>query len=120
MSARIGAMIVQAAAQAGVDPRELSRATGFDPGRAADPDARIPIDLEETLWEEAARRSGDDDFGLHAAEGLRPGAFDVLDYAVRTAPTARAALERLPPYNRPRHAPARFPALHPARSPRAH
>ena len=43
----------------------------------------------------AARASGDSAFGLHAAEGLRPGVFDVLDYVVRAAPTVRASFERL-------------------------
>jgi AraC-like DNA-binding protein len=103
VSARIGAMIVHAAAASGVDPVALQADTGFDARRATDPDARIPLHLEERLWEEAARRSGDAAFGLHAAERLRPGVFDVLDYAVRTAPTARLALERLARYNRLEH-----------------
>jgi AraC-like DNA-binding protein len=103
MSARIGAMIVNAAAAAGVPLTELRAATGFDPAVAGDPDARISLQLEERLWLEAARRSGDDDIGLHAAEGLRPGAFDVIDYAIRTAPTLRASLQRLARYNRLEH-----------------
>jgi AraC-like DNA-binding protein len=111
MSARIGAMIVQAAAARGVPTGELIRATGFDPVAAEDPDARISLELEETLWNEAARRSGDDAFGIHAAEGLRPGVFDVLDYAVRTAPTARIALDRLARYNRLEHDAAVFAVL---------
>ena len=103
MSARIGAMIVHAASAAGVPPRDLQRATGFDPAAAADPDARISLELEERLWNEAAHLSKDDEFGLHAAEAMRPGMFDVLDYVTRTAPTARAALERIARYNRLEH-----------------
>jgi Arabinose-binding domain of AraC transcription regulator, N-term len=103
MSARIGAMIVHAASAAGVPRSDLQRATGFDPATAVDPDARISLELEEKLWNEAAQRSDDADFGLHAAEAMRPGMFDVLDYVTRTAPTARAALERLARYNRLEH-----------------
>ncbi|HKO50019.1 MAG TPA: AraC family transcriptional regulator ligand-binding domain-containing protein, partial [Polyangiaceae bacterium] len=60
------------------------------------------------LWDEAARLTGDSAFGMHAAEQLRPGAFDVVDYAVRTAPTLRASLERLARYNRLVHDAAVF------------
>ena len=41
-----------------------------------------------------AELAGDPLFGLHAAAAIRPGAFDVLDYAVRTAPDLRSALQR--------------------------
>jgi AraC-like DNA-binding protein len=108
LSARIGAMIVASAAAAGVDADELERATGFRAALAEDPDARISLALETALWHEAARRTGDDAFGIHAAERLRPGVFDVLDYAVRTAPTLRVALERLARYNRLEHDAAVF------------
>ncbi|MCB9564479.1 MAG: AraC family transcriptional regulator [Kofleriaceae bacterium] len=108
VSARIGAMIVQAAVRHGVDPAEITRETGFDPTLAGDPDARIDFAVEEALWATAARLTGDDAFGLHAAEALRPGAFDVLDYAVRTAPTVRAALDRVARYNRLEHDVATF------------
>lgn len=108
VSARIGALIVHASASAGVDPVRLAAEVGFDPAVVRDPDARIPLELEERLWDEAARRSGVDAFGLQAAQDLRPGAFDVLDYVVRTAPTIRAALERLARYNRLVHDVARF------------
>ena len=103
VSAGIGALVVQAAAEQGVAAADLRAATGFDPALAADPDARIPLALETALWEEAARRAGNPAFGLHAAQGLKPGVFDVLDYVFRTAPTLRASLERLARYNRLLH-----------------
>lgn len=108
VSAGIGAMIVQVASRRGVSPAELQAVTGFDVRLGTDPDARIPLSLETALWDEAARRSSDPAFGLHAAEAVRPGMFDVLDYAVRTAPSLRSALERLIRYNRLLHDVARF------------
>jgi AraC-like DNA-binding protein len=108
MTARIGAMVVHAAAARGVDPARLQALTGFDPASAADPDARISLELESRLWETAARLAGDDAFGLHAAALLEPGAFDVLDYACRTAPTLRIAFDRLIRYNRIEHDAAVF------------
>lgn len=108
VSAHIGAMIVHAAAARGIDPGRLREATGFDPAAASDPDRRIPLEQEEALWSHAAALGDDPDFGLHAAESLRPGAFDVLDYAIRTAPNLREALERLARYNRLVHDAAVF------------
>jgi AraC-like DNA-binding protein len=105
VSAGIGAFIAHVAAGAGVD---LKAATGFDPAVAGDPDARIPLELETQLWDDAARLSRDEAFGLHAAEKVRPGAFDVLDYAVRSAPTLRGSLQRLARYNRLVHDAAVF------------
>jgi AraC-like DNA-binding protein len=108
VSAGIGAFIVHAAAAAGVPRAELEKLTGFTSSWADDPDARIPLEMETALWETAARAAGDSAFGLHAAERLRPGVFDVLDYVVRAAPTVRASLERLARYNRLVHDAAVF------------
>lgn len=100
LSASIGAMIVNIAKARGVDPAAMREATGFDAASAGDPDARISLEVETALWNEAGMRTDDVAFGLHAAELVQPGAFDVLDYAVRTAPTLRVSLERLVRYNR--------------------
>src|SRR4051794_2649909 len=108
VSAGIGAFIVSAAAAAGVPRAELEKRTGFTLSWADDPDARIPLEMETALWEEAARAARDSAFGLHAAEGLRPGVFDVLDYVVRAAPTVRASWERLARHNRLGHDAAVF------------
>lgn len=86
VSARMGAMIVAAAAARGVAADGLMAAAGFDPAWLHDPDARIPLTVETRLWDEATRRSADPAFGLHVAAAIRPGMFQVLDYAVRTAP----------------------------------
>lgn len=93
-------MIVGAAQARGVEPAGLLAATGFQPGTATDPDARISFEKEQLLWSEAAARASDDAFGVHTAELVQPGMFDVLDYAIRTAPTLRSSLERLVRYNR--------------------
>ncbi|MFN3377112.1 MAG: AraC family transcriptional regulator [Burkholderiaceae bacterium] len=106
--ARIVGLIVHAAQARGVGAAELLAGSGVDPADLADADARIPLATEELLWARAAELSGDACFGLHAAALIRPGAFDVMDYAVRTAPTLREALERLARYNRLVHDVAAF------------
>lgn len=108
VSARIGALIVQVAAARGVEAQRLMADAGFDPDWLTDAEARMPLAVEERLWDRAAALTGDAYFGLHAAASIRPGAFDVLDYAVRTAPDLRTALQRLARYNRLVHDLARF------------
>lgn len=108
VSARIGALIVQVAGARGVDAQRLMAKSGFDPGWLGDAEARMPLAVEEQLWDRAAALAGDPLFGLHAAAAIRPGAFDVLDYAVRTAPDLRSALQRLARYNRLVHDLASF------------
>lgn len=108
VSARVGAMILGLATARGVPAASLMVDVGFDPAWLHDPDARMPLAVESRLWDEAARRSGDPDFGLHAAAAIRPGLFQVLDYAVRTAPTLGVALQRLVRYNRLLHDAATF------------
>lgn len=100
LAASVGAVIVHAATVRGVSAEELRRITGFELSLAADPDARISLALETQLWDEAARLADDDAIGLHAAELVQTGAFDAMDYAIRTAPTFGAAIERLLRYNR--------------------
>jgi len=99
VSARIGTLIVHVAASHGADTQQLMTEAGFDPAWLSDPDARMPLAVEERLWNLAAVLTSDPLFGLHAAAAIRPGAFDVLDYAVRTAPDLRSALHRLARYN---------------------
>ena len=108
VAAHVGLLITHSLSLRGVDPRRLCTTIGFDPSRANDPAARISLATEQALWESAAVECGDPDFGLHTAESLKPGAFDVLDYAVRSAPTFGIALERLLRYSRLTHEPAIF------------
>lgn len=108
VSARIGALIVQVAGARGVDVQRLMADAGCDPAWLGDAEARMPLAVEERLWNCAAELTGDPLFGLHAAAAIRPGAFDVLDYAVRTAPDLRTALQRLARYNRLVHDLATF------------
>lgn len=112
VSARMGAMIIDVASARGVDPGALMAESGFQSAWLDDPDAHMPLSVETRLWDGAARRTGDPYFGLHAAAAIRPGTFQVLDYAVRTAPDLRTALDRLARYNRLVHDVARF-EIHP-------
>ena len=112
VSARVGAMIITVAAERGVDVARLMAEAGFEPAWLHDPDARMPLAVESRLWDSAVRHTGDAAFGLHAAAGIRPGTFQVLDYAVRTAPDLGTALERLVRYNRLVHDLARFDIQH--------
>jgi AraC-like DNA-binding protein len=83
----------------GVLPQELLDAAGIDPVVAADPDERVPAARIIRLWGEAARRTGDSDFGLHLAEWLQPEEhYDVIGYVCRTSPTLGEAYRRVARY----------------------
>lgn len=82
--------IVGFAAHAGVSPPELLRAVDLDPAILSNPDGYLLHAQEMHLWEEAVRRTGDQDFGLHLAEWVARAPedhFDVLTFAVRSCPT---------------------------------
>lgn len=78
------------AATAGVPPPVLLSAAGLSPTLLAGPDADLLHSQELRLWNEAARLTGDHDFGLHLAEwvvGCAEDLFDVLAFALRSCAT---------------------------------
>jgi AraC-like DNA-binding protein len=87
----------------GHDRSNFLKTQDVDPGMFRDPEARLPHTVAATLWSAAARLTNDLDLGLHAAEGIRPGALGALGYALRTSDTFGVSLERLCRYHRVLH-----------------
>jgi AraC-like DNA-binding protein len=88
------------AERAGVARRVLLAATGLPEEIAHQPHSQIPYDAVTALWREAALRTGDAAFGVHAAEGAPPGVFDVTEYAAVSSATLRDALLQVCRYQR--------------------
>ena len=84
----------------GHDSSAFLRAQGVDPVIFQDPEGRLPHSVAVTLWPAAGRLTNDLDLGLHVAEGIQPGNYGALDYAVRTSETMGAGLQRLCRYLR--------------------
>ena len=76
---------------------------GLVPADVADPDARIPHEAIERLLARGIELARDPDLGLHLAELVKPGAFDVLECIARTSPTLGDALRGLGRYHRVLH-----------------
>lgn len=91
-------ILVEGARSAGVPADDLLTAEVLE--QIGNPDGRLGRELNNQLWTEIPRRSGDDDFGLHLAETIRPGVFVVVDYAARNAATLRQAMTRFVRYCR--------------------
>lgn len=91
--------ITDAAASRGVGAEELYGAVNLDPALLGDPDNRIPFSQFTALYENAARLTGDDAFGLHVGETSTPELFDVLGYVIINSPTLGEALNRLVRYH---------------------
>jgi AraC-like DNA-binding protein len=73
---------------------ELYAATDLTPAMLADADARVsPVQLC-IAWSAAMRLTGDEALALHLAEHTPPGAFGLVEYICRSAPTARDALHQ--------------------------
>jgi AraC-like DNA-binding protein len=69
-------------------------------GKRALPADRVGYDVVTALWNRAAELTGDDAFGVHAAETLPPGLFDVVEYAALSAANLGEALAQMCRYQR--------------------
>ena len=94
-SIRVIRPIVAALGVAGVPAGPILEELGSSPNVMDDPDARVPHELAVRFCLAALQATGDASFGLHAAETLRPGAFDVADYAARASRNLREGLQCL-------------------------
>jgi AraC-like DNA-binding protein len=68
------------------------RATDLTPQMIADPEARVSPAQFCVAWAEALRLSGDPALALTIAETIPQGAFGIVEYVCRSAPTLREAL----------------------------
>ncbi|HEY6188444.1 MAG TPA: AraC family transcriptional regulator [Pyrinomonadaceae bacterium] len=91
--------VVDAARACGVAPEELYRAVNLDPALLDDADNRIPYAQLIALYEEAARLTGDEAFGLHLSEHTSEKVFDLLGYVLMSSPTLGEALHRIVRYH---------------------
>jgi AraC-like DNA-binding protein len=91
--------IIRAATACGVAAPDLYDAVKLDPSGLDDPDRRIPFAQLVALYEQAARLTKDDAFGLHVGETVDPKAFDVLGYSVINSSTLGEALDRAMRYD---------------------
>ncbi len=94
VTSQIARKILGAAVALGADMVSLRDAVGLTPEVLVDPEARVPLATCTALFEEAARRTGDDAFGLHAAELARRQPDNVLAFAMQSSPTLGEAYRR--------------------------
>jgi len=73
---------------------ELWGATDLTPQLLAEDDARISAAQFCVAWGELIRLSGDPAIALRIADALPPGAFGIVEYVCRSAPTLGEALRR--------------------------
>lgn len=76
------------------------QALGIPRSLLEDDEARVPWATAIRAWDEAARRSGDPDFGLHFAGRVPRGALSVFEYVLRASDTLEDALHRMLRYQR--------------------
>lgn len=92
--------VVVALERRGIDPRPALRTAGLSREALNSIDTRLPFRAVRALWETGSEVSGDPSFGIHVAEGLPDGAYDVFEYLLSTASTVGEGLSRLAPYVR--------------------
>jgi hypothetical protein len=90
--------LIDACARLGLDTKQILKAANLDPATIQDPDARIPIEQVDVLWQTAYDLSKDPNLALHAIEVLPFGAYRVIDLIASSAPTIGAALVKVSEY----------------------
>lgn len=73
---------------------DLPGAVGVSAKQLAEIDGRVPLTALLELWNHAARRLGDDNFGLHAAQVPPSGIISVVNLAGRCSPNLRELWRR--------------------------
>jgi AraC-like DNA-binding protein len=103
VSVRMVRICAEALERKGIDVASFLKGLSVERSSLDDVDGRVPVDVDLALWGAAPLLSRDDDFGLHAAEQLRPAAFDVLSYTLSSSGSVGEAFRRLVRYNRVLH-----------------
>ena len=97
--------MLDACARLGLDTAQILQAAKLDPATVQDPDARIPVERVEALWQKAYELSKDPNLALHAVDVLQFGSYRIVDFLAANAPTIGAALAKISDY---------FPLIHSA------
>jgi AraC-like DNA-binding protein len=87
--------LCEVAGARGAGRNALLAEVGLSPQLVDDRKARIPYTAAKALWDAAARFCGDEFFGLHAAERLRPEHTGAMGYAVRSSLSGTDAIQRM-------------------------
>jgi AraC-like DNA-binding protein len=91
---------VDALDKRGIDVEPALRAAQLSREALASNENRLPHQSVQRLWEAAAEAAHDRFFGVHVAEALPTGAYDLIDYLLSTAATVGEGLARLTHYVR--------------------
>lgn len=92
--------VIDALGKRDIDVEPALRAAQLSREALASVDNRLPHESVGRLWEAAAVAAHDPSFGVHVAEALPAGAYDVLDYVLSTAATVGEGLTLLTRYVR--------------------
>lgn len=87
--------VAQALRLKGIDPLELMAELDLDGAKIANPDWRIPFEHYNALMAHCVTTSGDEAFGLLAAEQIQPQALHGLGFAWLASDTVYDGLKRL-------------------------
>jgi AraC-like DNA-binding protein len=90
--------LVEACARLGLDTAALLARAGVGRALLDDPDARLPAERADAVWQEAFAASGDPALALRAAEETPFGAFRVLDYLGASGATLGEGMRRVAAY----------------------
>ncbi len=86
--------LVQALASSPAALQQFFGATDLTPQLLADPDARVSPAQFCVAWAETVRLTGDPQLALRIADSTPPGAFGLVEYLCRAAPTVGEALRQ--------------------------
>ncbi len=92
--------MIDAIVRAGLDAHALCAEAGIDIDALVQPNAKCSTEKINLLWKLATQRSRNPAIALVAPEVVRPACFDVVGYAMMSAPSLHGALERLARYLR--------------------
>ncbi len=95
--------IARALRMQGVDPMPIFEQADIDPAMVINADRRIPMAKMQVLWRLIGEHTGDEAFGLHAAEELQPATLHGLGLAVLASSTIYDVLQRLVRFSRLLH-----------------
>ncbi|HJL16368.1 MAG TPA: AraC family transcriptional regulator [Sandaracinaceae bacterium LLY-WYZ-13_1] len=104
--------MLEAAGELGLAREDLLADVGLDAQSLADERPPVPLAKEDALWRAVLARTGEETFGLRAAELLRRGAFRGLEYAMRSSQTLGEGLTAFVRFSRLLHGAARYGLRH--------